>query len=85
MSNLNNVFIRLNQDFYLDKNDIGSMISVKVDYGYYNMTSTYENCLLIDLFSKNGLRPNIITIFWNGKIKRISTDKLNKIQVKFLS
>lgn len=85
MTNLKNIFIRLNQDFYLDKNDIGSILSVKVNYGYYNMTNTYENCLLVDIFSKDGLKPNTMTIFWNGKIKKIVIDKLNKIQVKFLS
>ena len=85
MLNLNNDFIRLNQDFYLDKNDIGKIISVIVQYGYYNMSSTYENCLLVDLFSKDGLRPDRMTIFWNGKIKNIAINNLNDIQVKFLS
>ena len=49
------------------------------------MSSTYENCLLVDLFSKDGLRPDRMTIFWNGKIKNIAINNLNDIQIKFLS
>lgn len=85
MSNLNNDFIRLNQDFYLDKDDIGEIISVIVDYGYYNMARTYENCLLVELFYKNDIRPSSINILWNGRIKNIKISSLNEIQIKFLS
>tara|TARA_B100000035_G_C20876333_1_gene498545 strand:- start:243 stop:500 length:258 start_codon:yes stop_codon:yes gene_type:complete len=85
MSKLNDGFIRLNQDFFLDANDIGKIISVIVQYGYYNMSSKYENCLLIELLTKDSLRPNAMTILWNGKLKYVSINNLNDIQVKFLS
>ena len=35
MSKASKSFIRLNQDFYLDRNDIGKIISVIIDYDYY--------------------------------------------------
>ena len=71
MTKINSDFIRLNQDFYLDKSDIGKMISVIIDYSYYNKPKKYENCLLIGLSYKDGLRPNGMTIFWNGKVENI--------------
>lgn len=85
MSNLNNNFIRLNQDFFLDKSDIGKIISVIVDHGYYNKPKKYENCLLIELFYTNGLRPNEMTILYNNKVKSLKIENLKDIQVKFLS
>ena len=71
MSEINQDFIRLNQDFYLDNSDIGKIISVIIDWRYYNKPKKYENCLLLKLFSENGLRPSAMSIFWNGKIKTI--------------
>ena len=85
MSKTSKSFIRLNQDFYLDKSDIGKIISVIIDYDYYYTTKEYEYCLLIDLTFKDGLRPNKITILYNGKVENISISKLNDVQVKYLS
>jgi len=85
MSSLNKSFIRLNQDFYLDKSDIGKIISVIIDYDYYYTKKKYENCLLIDLTLKDGLRPNKMTILCNGKLKNILINNLNNIQIKYLS
>ena len=85
MSNASKSFIRLNQDFYLDKSDIGKIISVIIDYDYYYTKKKYENCLLIDLTFKDGLRPNKMTILCNGKLKNILINRLNDVQVKYLS
>ena len=41
MSNASKSFIRLNQDFYLDKSDIGKIISVIIDYDYYYTKKKY--------------------------------------------
>lgn len=78
-------FIRLNQDFYLDNNDIGKIISVIIDGGYYNKPNKYENCLLVELFSEDGLRPSEITILCNGKLQTVKMYKLSDIQIKYLS
>ena len=85
MTKTRNSFIRLNQDFYLDKSDIGKIISVIVDYGYYNKPKKYENCLLIELFYTNGLRPNEMTILCNGKVKSLKIENLKDVQIKYLS
>jgi len=85
MTKINSDFIRLNQDFYLDKNDIGKMISVIIDYSYYNKPKKYENCLLIGLSLKDGLRPRGMTILCNGKVENITIHKIIDIQVKYLS
>jgi len=85
MSKINQDFIRLNQDFYLDNSDLGKMISVIIDYSYYNKPKKYENCLLVGLSYKDGLRPSRMTIFWNGKLENITIYKITDIQVKYLS
>ena len=85
MSSIDQDFIRLNQDFYLDKSDIGKVISVIIDYSYYNKQKKYENCLLIGLSYKEGLRPSGMTIFWNSKVENIIIYKIIDIQVKYLS
>ena len=85
MSKINQDFIRSNQDFYLDNSDLGKMISVIIDYSYYNKPKKYENCLLVGLSYKDGLRPSRMTIFWNGKLENITIYKITDIQVKYLS
>ena len=85
MPSIDQDFIRLSQDFYLDKSDIGKMISVIIDYSYYNKSKKYENCLLLGLSHKDGLRPSGMTIFWNGKVENIIIYKIIDIQVKYLS
>ena len=85
MTKINKDFIRLNQDFYLDRSDIGKMISVIIDYSYYNKPKKYENCLLIGLSFKDGLRPSEMTIFWNGKVENIIIYKIIDVQIKYLS
>lgn len=84
MSKEKNDFIRLNQDFYLDKNDIGNLISVIINFYYYNIKE-YENCLLVDLSYNDSIRPSSMTLFCNGKIETISIKKLSDIQIKFIS
>ena len=85
MSKASKSFIRLNQDFYLDRSDIGKIISVIIDYDYYYTKKEYENCLLVDLFFKDNIRPSQMTILWNGIIVNVVINKLNDIQVKYLS
>ena len=84
MSKEENDYIRLNQDFYLDSSNIGNLISVIVDVDYYN-TKEYKNCLLVNLFFKNNLRPNKMTVLYNGKLENISINKLSNIQIKFIN
>jgi hypothetical protein len=85
MSSIDQDYIRLSQDFYLDKSDIGKMISVIINYSYHNKPKKYKNCLLLGLSHKDGLRPSGMTIFWNGKVENIAIYKIIDIQVKYLS
>lgn len=85
MSNKDIGFIRLSQDYYLDDNDIGSLISVIVEYDYYNMLNRYDECLLISLYKPNGVRPKGITVLHKGLLKNIAFNKLKNIKIKFIS
>lgn len=78
-------FIRLGQDFYLDQDDIGSVISVIIEYDYYNTLSRFDNCLLVGLFNIDGVRPKGITVFYDGKIKYITLGKLKNVKIKFIT
>jgi hypothetical protein len=78
-------FIRLGQDFYLDKDDIGSVISVIIEYDYYNTLSRFDNCLLVGLFNIDGVRAKGITVFYEGKLKYIKLSKLKNIKIKFIT
>ena len=86
MSKIEEEFIRLNQDFFPDENDLGRLISVIVDYDYYNVSNKYEYCLLIELITLNNkLRPRGMTILFEGKIKKIALEKLNSVKIKFFN
>ena len=78
-------FIRLGQDYFLDENDIGNIISVIIEYDYYNTLKIYRNCLLIDLINKKGIRFLGIVVLYQGKIEKINFGKLNNILVKFIT
>lgn len=78
-------FIRLGQDYFLDENDIGNIISVIIEYDYYNTLKIYHNCLLLDLLNKKGIRSLGIVVLYQGKIEKINFGKLNNILVKFIS
>lgn len=78
-------FIRLGQDFYLDQDDIGNVISVIIEYDYYNTLSRFDNCLLLGLFNIDGFRPKGMTVFYEGKVKYITLSKLKNVKVKFIT
>lgn len=78
-------FIRLGQDFYLDQDDVGNVISVIIEYDYYNTLSRFDNCLLVGLFNIDGVRPKGITVFYDGKIKNITLGKLKNVKLKFIT
>jgi hypothetical protein len=78
-------FIRLGQDYFLDESDIGNIISVIIEYDYYNTLKIYHNCLLIDLINKKGIRARGIIVLYQGKIEKINFGKLKNILVKFIT
>lgn len=80
-----NKFIRLNNDYYLDDDDIGSLISVIIEYDHYNMLSRYDDCLLVGLEKPNGIRPKSMTILFGNTIKSISLTARKNIKIKFLN
>jgi hypothetical protein len=85
MSDEDTSFIRLSRDYYLDDDDIGSLISVIVEYDRYNMLSRYDDCLLIDLYRPDGIRPKGMIVLHNGNVRNIKFKTLKNIKIKFIS
>lgn len=78
-------YVRMNQNLYLDKSDLGKLISVIIENRYYNKPEVYENCLLVKLLFKDNLRPKEMTLFYEGQLKKIKIDRLNTFLVKFIN
>ena len=84
------MYYKINNEYYLDKNDVGKLITIKNNNftsAYHSMTNKYENCLLISLIhsANDKIRPSAINLLnQNGNIIKVSFYEPNQIEVKFL-
>ena len=52
------MYLRINQDYFLNNRDIGSLICVKSKNFYYNSLEEYENCIILELkYNLNYKKP----------------------------
>ena len=81
------MYYKINNEYYLDKNDIGKLVTVKRNSNYSFLTSNHENCVILSLSYSNSdrIRPKSMKLLdQSGKIIKIYFARSNKIEIKFL-
>lgn len=87
-------FVRLNQNYFLSNEDIGSLICVKMLNHYYNEIEEYQNSIILEfkynknnLQNKHNIRPTHMLILTEKGIKKFIRLDYSKsdIEIKFLS
>ncbi len=80
-------YIKINYNYFLDDEDVGSLISVKVMNYYYNVKEEIKNSLILSFKYENNVRPTHMTILkpdCSTKIIRLDYSSLD-IEIKVLS
>lgn len=84
------MYYKINNEYYLDKSDIGKLITVKFNHSSNYILfhkNKYENCMIIGMYysEKDKIRPSFAHLLnQDGKLTRISFYKANQIEIKFL-
>lgn len=82
------MYYKINNEYYLDKNDVGKLITIKNNnFTNASVYNKHENCLILNIsYSyKDKIRPSSINLLnQDGKILEISFYKANQIEIKFL-
>ena len=82
------MYLRINQDYFLNNRDIGSLICVKSKNFYYNSLEEYENCIILELkYNLNYKKPThmiLLTPIGTERFVRLDYDKII-VEIKFLS
>tara|TARA_Y100001970_G_C14248759_1_gene870228 strand:- start:1942 stop:2214 length:273 start_codon:yes stop_codon:yes gene_type:complete len=82
------MYLRINQDYFLNNRDIGSLICVKSKNFYYNSLEEYENCIILELkYNLNYKKPThmiLLTSIGTERFVRLDYDKII-VEIKFLS
>ena len=82
------MYLRINQDYFLNNRDIGSLICVKFVDVYYNSLEEYENCIILELkYNLNYKKPThmiLLTSIGTERFVRLDYDKII-VEIKFLS
>lgn len=87
-----NDFYKINYEFYLDKNDIGKLVCVKLFEYYNNSHVEYDNSVILDLTYQNKHKkkrqnktPIGVTILCENKKININLthNNYNDVKVKF--
>jgi hypothetical protein len=81
------VFFKINNSFFLDEEDIGNLVCVKIQQHYYNSIDVYDNCLVIDaIYTDSNIRPSqIVFLKESGFILKLNMNYNASIEVKNLS
>ena len=86
-------YVKLNQNYYLSNEDVGSLVCVKVLNNYYNEFKEYQNSIILKFEydknkkSKHDIRPTIMSILTevgDKKLIRLEYSR-TEVHVKFLS
>tara|TARA_S200000501_G_scaffold91487_1_gene84825 strand:- start:2979 stop:3251 length:273 start_codon:yes stop_codon:yes gene_type:complete len=82
------MYLKINQDYFLNDRDTGSLVCVKSKNFYYNILEEYENCIILE-FKYNNLtkKPThmiLLTSIGTERFVRIDYDKIT-VEIKFLS
>ena len=80
-------YIKINYNYFLDDEDIGSLVSVKLMNYYYSIKEEIECSLILSFKYRNNVRPTHMTILKpNGSKKTIRLDYVSlDVEVKVLS
>ena len=80
-------YIKINHNYFLDDEDIGSLISVKLMNYYYNIEEEIKYSLILSFKYEKSVRPTHMTILKHDcsrKTIRLDYNRLD-IEVKVLS
>ena len=80
-------YIKINYNYFLDDEDIGSLISVKVMNYYYNIKEEIKYALILSFKYRNNVRPTHMIILkpdCSTKTIRLDYNSLD-IEIKVLS
>ena len=80
-------YIKINYNYFLDDEDIGSLVSVKLMNYYYSIKEEIKYSLILSFKYKNSVRPtHMIILKPNCSTKTIRLDYSNlDIEIKILS
>ena len=83
------MYLKINQDYFLNDKDIGSLVCVKSHNFYYNSLEEYENCIILQFkYNKNYKKPThvvLLTSTGTERFVRLDYDKIITVEIKFLS
>lgn len=81
------MFFKINDSFFLDEEDIGNLVCVKIHEYYYNSIDVYDNCLVIDtIYTDNNIRPSqIVFLKESGFVLKLNMNYNSSVEVKNLS
>lgn len=81
------MYYKINHEYYLDKNDIGKLVTVKRNSNYKFLLNEHENCVILSLTYSDSdkIRPKSVKLLdQKGKVIEIYFYKNNQIEVEFL-
>ena len=82
------MYLKINQDYFLNDRDIGSLVCVKSKNFYYNSLEEYKNCIILELkYNLNYKKPThviLLTSIGTERFVRLDYDKI-AVEIKFLS
>ena len=81
------MYYKINKEYYLDKSDVGKLVTVKRNSNYSFLMSNHKNCVILSLSYSNAdkIRPKSMKLLnQSGKIIEIYFGKSNQIEIKFL-
>ncbi len=78
------MFFKINNSFFLDEEDIGNLVCVKINQNYYNSIDVYDNCLVIDaIYTDSNIRPSqIVFLKESGFILKLNMNYNSSIEVQ---
>lgn len=81
------MFYKINNNFFLDEEDIGKLVCVRIHQHYYNCIDVYDNSLIINFtYKTSNIRPNTIVLLKDtGSILFLKLNYDSKIEIKFLT
>ena len=76
---------KINNDFFLDEEDIGEVVCVKIYKYKYNIIKWYRYCLILSInYIDNKSRPNnVLMLKDDGMLLTLSFDYSNEIEIKY--
>jgi hypothetical protein len=77
---------KINDNFFLDENDVGKLVCIKIKFKYSKNVITYDNCIIIGCtYKKSNIRPDEVFVLKDsGSIQSLNLNYNSKIEIKFV-